>query len=219
MTQETTPQNGAAVTPETQQAQSAEKTTAKTYTDTEVQEMIKDRLARQSGSERKKLLEEIGIEDVATDTEILKSAKAKREADKSETQKALDAKIAAETERDTLKAQVEDLRLTRLADQRDDALKTALATLKIKPERVKTMLSLLKNDEDTAESLLALIDGDSGTALEPTDKRLVKIADDAKKAYPEFFSVGGVGSPPQGGGRIHTPDPGSEGTGKHYNRL
>ena len=171
----------------------------KKFSQADVEALIKERLSRRDDSERKKLLEKLGIEDEDADAELLKTAKAKREADKTEVERlaseaAKSAKRAEDAE--TLLAQE---RAQRVSERRDGMLKDALATLGIKKERASSALKLLTVEQ--ADALTAAIkDGNVD------EKAIAKIAEESKKAYPEWYGSGGVGSPSNAGGRVPSPD-------------
>ena len=161
---------------------------------------LHERLERERAAERKKLYAELGIEDPTADAELLKSARQQREASQSEVEKAQAAKAAAEKTAADLKTQLEQERLARLHETRDRALERLLTAQKVKSERLSALLNLLNSDHADA---LAKATGDDGTLDE---KALGKVADEARKAYPEWFGSGGVGSPSLTGGKPAVPD-------------
>jgi multidrug efflux pump subunit AcrA (membrane-fusion protein) len=170
----------------------------KKFSQAEVEAMIKDRIDRRDNSERKKLLEKLGIDDEDADAELLKAAKAKREADKTEVER-LAGETAKETKRaDELQAQLDTMKAERLLEKRDGALKDALTALNIKKDRAQAALSLLRVEQ--AAALAAAVDAEGNVS----EKALTKLAEDAKKAYPEWFGGAGVGSPSNAGGRAST---------------
>lgn len=168
------------------------------------QQAVIDKLVGGARGEGKKsaltdTLKELGFDKLEDLKTLVKSAKEQDEAKKTEAQKLADAKTQAEKERDEAKAALDTERAKRLTDQRDGKLKDALTAAKIKPDRVNAALKLLTVEQ--AEALQAAVKADGSI----DDKAITKIAEDAKKAYPEWFGVGGVGTHSNSDGRIREP--------------
>lgn len=175
----------------------------KVFTQEDVEFHAKERAKTAAQSERKKVLAELGIEDPDTDKALLAEARKRKADELSETEKA-NAELAkekakreaAETELKTFQEKVE---AEKRAATRDSAITKALTTANAKAEKV---LKLLKVDQ--ADALAAVLKED-GSVDESKVKALVETA---RKAYPEDFRVGGIGSPSNGDGRV--PEPGSK---------
>lgn len=161
------------------------------------EDQLKKRLIRAQESTRKKVFEELGIEDVDAAKQLLATAKKRQDDELSAVQKADAARVQVERERDEAREQLKFEQEQRKAQQRDTALLAKLNALKVKPERAKSVLALLKSEHEDA--VTALLEAD-----EPDDKAVTKLAEDARKAYPELFVLG-IGSPSNAGGRAVDP--------------
>lgn len=204
MTQQTTPVIPDA--PEPQPAQIAATANGKTFTQAEVESLIKERLERHDNAAIKKLREKIGIEDEDADAELLKAAKAKREADKSEVER-----LAGETEKEKQRADkaLADLEAER-AEHRLERLDTLLNAA-LKDAGAKDVeLSLIGLKARKAKDVEALLDADGKV----DGTKVTALVTAAKAAYPDQFglksTVPGTGSH-RGGTR---PDPAREGKEK-----
>lgn len=206
MTEATTPQNETPVTTDTAPDKGGASTTGKTFTEAEVQEMIKDRLARQSGSERKKLLEELGVEDVTNDAELLKAARAKREADKTEAERLAGEAQKAATRAEQAEQALEAERLARRIDRRDSAIQRLSTSDKDEkgaalPSAVDSLSVLDWARRDGNKALLDATLNEDGTV---NDKSVKALVDKARKDASYLFAqpdTRRVGTPSHNGGR------------------
>lgn len=160
-----------------------------------------DRVAGETRKQAKQaavndLLKELGFEKADDLKTLVKTAKDQAEAQKTEAQKAIEAKAALEKERDEAKAALTarnaEIEVEKRAALRDSAITKALTSANAKAEKV---LKLLKVDQPDA---LAATLKEDGTVDEAKVKALIETA---RKAYPEDFGRGGVGSPSNNGGR------------------
>ncbi len=200
MTQETTLPSDASATTETQQAQTGGTTHAEAkFTQADLDRLIGEARQKASDSARKKAFAEAGIDDIAIDAELLKTARAKREADKTEverlaglTAKEKERADKAEADLKTFQEQVEtDMRRARLTN----AVKDALTKANAKPDKVLALLQV-----QHADALAAVLKDDGMV----DDAQVTKLVEVARTAYPEDFGHGGVGSPSLTGGRPAT---------------
>lgn len=161
---------------------------------------LPDRLKRAEKAAEERLRKKLGLaedEDIETAAEHL-AAERKRKADEltdaqkaqAELAKEKAKREAAETE---LKAFQEKVEAEKREATRDSALKTALTTANAKADKVLKLLKV-----DSPDALSAVLKED-GTVDETKVKALVETA---RKAYPEDFGKGGVGSPSNNGGRV-----------------
>lgn len=142
-------------------------------------------------------LEGLELSDADIKTLIADSI-AKREADKSETQKAIDAKTALEKRLAERDAELERERAERRLEKRDNAIKAALKDAK-NADKTFAVLTSLK-----AAEVAAVQDAD-GTL---DDKKLAALIETARKEWPEDFGANRFvpGSPSHNGGRATPPD-------------
>ena len=190
MTEGTTPTNETPVHTDTAPDKGGAAATGRTFSEAEVQEMIKERLARQSGSERKKLLEELGIEDVTGDAELLKAARAKREADKTELERLAGEAQKAKALAEQAAADLEAERLARRIDRRDTAIQQAALTGKddkgaALPPAIDAQSVLEWARRDGNKALLDSTLNDDGTV---NDKGVKALVDKARKDAGHLFA-------------------------------
>lgn len=157
---------------------------------------LPDRLKRATAAgaeaERKKVLEELGVEDPAADAQLLKAAKAKREADKTEVER-LAGETAKEKERaDKLQTELDRERQQRITDRRDSAIKAKAANA----HDLDAVLEWASRPANA--DLFKKTVGDDGLI---DDKAVEALIAAARKNAAYLFKVGGVGSPPLSGGR------------------
>lgn len=195
MTQETaTQQNEAAATTETQQAQTGGNTNAEAkFTQTDLDRLIGEARQKASDTARKKVYEEIGVDDPLTDKELLAAAKAKREADKTEAQKAVAAAAKEKERADKAEAELAAERQQRIIDRRDRAIEAAATAARAEiPSDV-----LAWAEKHAPDALAKTVDSDGLVA----EKGVKDLLEACRKARPGWFKAGGVGSPGHGGGR------------------
>lgn len=143
------------------------------------------------------ILQQLGVEKLEDAESILKAAREKADAEKSELERltsTLDKEKAAREQMEqafaSYKAEVEQRE--RLA-RRDHAVKAALSAATTKADKVLALLQV-----QHADALAAVLD-DEGAV---NDKRVTELVEAARKAYPEDFGARGVGSPSTSGGRV-----------------
>lgn len=180
----------------------------KTSGTTQAQTIAQEEANRLIGEARKKGREvgvneyrkALGIEGLElSDADIktlIADAVAKREADKSEAQKALDAKAAAEKRATDLEAALNTERQKRLADRRDAAIRK-MAKDAIDADDVVEQAAKVGG---AAFEAIVKVDGDTITIDEKKAEEVVKAVREAKPHY--FGRSGGMGSPSVAGGRV-----------------
>lgn len=201
MTQEATQTNDTTATTDTQQAQNGGTTNAEAkFTQADLDRLIGEARQKAADSTRKKVLAEMEIEDPDGDKELLKAAKARREADKTEVERlageAAKDKTRAENAEKELKSFQEKVDAERRTDRLNTAVKDALAKANAKADKV---LKLLRADH---AALLDAVLKDDGAVDE---KALAKVVDAARRDYAEDFGRGGVGSPGHGNSKPSQP--------------
>lgn len=163
------------------------------------------------------LLKELGFEKPDDLKALVKTVREREEGEKTELQKALDAKTTLEKELDdaknTLKTYQESVEAEKRLTKRNAAVTKAAAAAKaLDADDVITWA------EKYSDAELAKVLKEDGTVDEKAAEALVLAC---KTARPNYFglksSVPGTGS--HSGGRAVPPNPAQEGTGKHYNRL
>lgn len=166
------------------------------FTQADLDRIASDTRAKATEAARKKVLAELGIEDPDADKALLADARKRKADEQTATEKETVAREKAEKRAAELESTLETERANRLSERRDDKLKDALMSAKVKPEKVKSVLTLLSVEQ--ADALTAAIK--EGGMID--DKALVKIAEEAKKEYPEWFGNAGPGSPSLQNGRV-----------------
>jgi predicted nucleic acid-binding Zn ribbon protein len=165
---------------------------------------LKERLERDRKAQREKFMKEYGIEDPDADKELLAAARKRKADEQTAAEKALEDLAKERKKREDAEAALAKREAEIAAKERADALngavKDALTKANAKADKV---LKLLRADH--ADALDAVLK-DDGTADE---KKVTALVETARKAYPEDFGKGGVGSPSNAGG--HSPDPNREG--------
>lgn len=178
----------------------------KKFTQAELDKYAGERGVKAAEAARKKLLEKFGIEDEDADAELLKAAKAKREADKSEVEKAAKAVETEKQRADKLAAELEAERAEHRLERLDTLLNAALKDAGAKDVE----LSLIGLKARKAKDVEALLDADGKV----DGTKVTALVTAAKAAYPDQFglksTVPGTGSH-RGGTR---PDPAREGKEK-----
>lgn len=168
----------------------------KKFTQADLDRLIGEARQKASDTARKKVYEEIGVDDPLTDKELLAAAKAKREADKTEVER-LAGETAKERERrEKLEQEYADFKAGVETERRTTALNTAVKDALTKANaKADKVLKLLRADH---ADLLDTVLKEDGTVDE---KKLTAVVDAARKSYPEDFGRGGVGSPSNSGGK------------------
>lgn len=147
---------------------------------------------------RKQFLADLGIEDLDTVKTILTSAKAKEDAEKTETQKLAERLTAAEKRAQDAEAKVSEVETARRIDKRDRLIEKAAADAKADAPADVIVWAAANQPEALAGTLTA-----DGTVDEAKVKALV---DACKTARPKWFGTAGPGAPSNAGGRGVDPN-------------
>lgn len=169
---------------------------AKSYTQAEIDNIVKERLARAEDAHNKKALEKLGVTNLDDAAAIVKKAKEQEEADKSEAQKLIDKIAKLEAEKKAADEKLAAEQQSRMQDKVDTAIQTAAKGAHNAVDVV--LLARSQFGEDVAKLVNAegVID----------DKAVTALVDKIKKAKPHMFGSANPGSPSNNGGRTPTPD-------------
>lgn len=195
-TTNTTPAPQATPQPATPQGQAGGETPAPDLI-TMSPAQLKARLERDWEAERKRLLEDLGVESVDGLKSILTEAKQRKEAELSEVEK-LTSQLADEKARnEKVQQQLEAVRLQQIADRRDSLIKELA-----KEAGAVDVEDVLLNVQKDNEALSKMVDKDGAA-----DKKAIQTAiDGVKTAKPHLFSASVPGVPSSKGGRPIAPD-------------
>lgn len=167
--------------------------TGRTFTQADVDRIIGDRLRRAEDSVLKRFLSDIGVDSPDVLKDLVKAQKAAEEASKTEMQR-WEEKLAAVTrERDTYKAQIEQLSAARRDDKRTAALSSALRDAHATD--IEDLLVLVKA-KYSADWERILGDGDAVNS-----EALTKLVQDVRDKHARFFVSSTPGSPSNAGGK------------------
>lgn len=169
-----------------------------TFTQEQLDKIIGERVKRAEESSVKKLLEGLGVDSADTLTNLVQAEKKRIEGEKSELQKIQEKLAAAEKDAADAKARADKAEQERLIERRDQEIRSALGEARAK--KPASVLTLMATDQP--EMVKAVIKADGTVDKEA----LTKLTEAAKKAYPEFFTGSGPGSPSNSGGRVPEPD-------------
>lgn len=193
----TTPANDTSATPQTQEANSAGTTHAEAkFTQADLDRIAGDTRQKATDAARKKILAELGIEDPDADKALLAEARKRKADELTEAQKADKAREQAEAATRQAVADLEAERKAIRLERRDTAIRAALTPATPKADKVLALLQV--QHADAINGVLK----DDGT-VDAT--KVTALVDTARKAYPEDFGRGGVGSLSNAGGRIVDP--------------
>lgn len=168
----------------------------KTFTQADVDRIIGDRLKRAEDSVLKRFLGDIGVETPDALKELVKAQKAAAEASKTETQRWEERLTALTSERDTYKAQLEQLSAARRDDKRTAALSGALRDAKATDVDDLVVLVKAKYSAD--------LDGILGDDETVKAEALTKLVETVRGNHARFFVSSTPGSPSNTGAK--TPD-------------
>lgn len=164
----------------------------KTFTQEELEKVLKERLARAEEAAQKKLLEQIGAEKLDDVKALLDDKKKRDEAAKSDLQKAQDALARAEQDKKAAEERAAKAEAERIADRVDARIKELAG--KANAVEPKDVVKLIRDEhkDDLAKAISAegVVD----------DKAIEKILEDVKKARSHWFNNRGAGSPSNNNG-------------------
>lgn len=193
----TTSGNTTSATTDTQQEKTGTTTAEAKFTQADLDRIAGETRQRATEAARKKLLEELGIEDPAADAELLKAARAQREADKTEMQKAAESATKAIERAEKAEAALAAERSERILDRRNSKIEAKAG----QAHDVKAVLEWATRSENAA--LLAKTVNEDGTVNEKAVDTLIA---ECQKNAAHLWKRGGVGSPSNQLGRVPTGD-------------
>lgn len=180
-----------------QQAQQGQQQ-GKTFTEADLERILKDRLTRAEESTTKKLLEKLGIDNLDNLEATVKAEKQRSESEKSELQKALDKLADADKKIKDTEERANKLAQDMIVKERNSEIKEALRGERAtKPDAVLILMAASK-----PEMVEAVADKE-GKINKDALKALV---DAAKKEHAEYFVGKGPGSPSNNQGRVPERD-------------
>lgn len=168
------------------------------FTQADVDRLVGERAVRAKEAAHKELLESLGVEDIEAAKKTIADAKAKAEADLTEIQKANKALEDANKKAEGYEAQIKVMLAKQKLDHRDSKIREAAQT-----EKAKYPADTISWAEREAKTELDALMAEDGTIDDKAVKALVQAH---KKARPELFLGGGVGSPSNTGGTPPSPD-------------
>lgn len=169
-----------------------------TFTQEQLNQIVGDRVKRAEDSSIKKLLEGLGVDSAETLTKLVQAERQRIEGEKSELQKLQERLAAAEKDAADAKTRADKAEQERLIERRDQEIRSALGEARAK--KPASVLTLMATDQPEMVKAVMKADG-------TVDKEaLTKLTEAAKKAYPEFFTGSGPGTPSNSGGRVPEPD-------------
>lgn len=163
------------------------------------------RLKRAEDAARRKLLQELGIEDVNVGKAALAEAKKLRESQMSESEKSQAALQAAEERAKAAENRTLEIEVERKRDLVTSAIRSA--AIEARAEHPDDVVGRLTSSLDTLIS-------DDGKVKTEKVKQMIEAV---RKERPGWFKSGGVGSPSNAGGR--TPDAGGAAKDKALQQL
>lgn len=196
--------------PETQ----PEKTGEKTFTQEQLEEVLKERIKRAEDTAAKRILEALGVSDVDTAKNALKAHSEAEEAKKSEVEKLQSKITAAEQRAVDAEAKLSALIAERKTEKRNQSLNEALT--EAKASNAKRLLTLMTTEQ--VSMMADLFDENDA----PVKGKVDALLEMAKKTYPEYFTVQTAppGSPSNRKGSVPEPDKGAKDTASAvYRRM
>ena len=170
---------------------------ARTFTQAELDRIVADRIKRAENSATSKLLGELGVEDAAKAKALLDAEKARKEEEMSEIEK-LQAQLAEkEAAIETANAAVEAAKQQRITDQRNAALRKAIAAAN--PVDEDAVFSLILTGD-----LTGVVDQEGGI----NEDAIKTVVEGLKTSKPTLFIAPTGGSPSNRGGT--NPQPNAE---------
>lgn len=166
------------------------------FTQADVNRIIAERLQRAEASATEKLVKDLGVDSLSELKRFFEEARAKREAEMTEIEK---ANAALEAERKRRAAAEEQLQLAhaaQMAERRNRAI-----------ERVATnahnTADVIRWAETDGKALLDKVIAESGAI---DDKAAQALVEACKKQMPHYFKTAGPGSPSNFGGIVPSTD-------------
>lgn len=163
----------------------------KTFTQTELDNIIADRLKRASTSERSKLLESLGVESVEKLKSVLEGAEKARQAELSEIEKAKERETTLQAQIEQLKAEQTKAQAALVRTQVDSALTAALGS-----DCVDVSLAL----KAVGDTDFVKVDGTIDTV------GIQKTVEELKSSKPYLFKTGDYKGIPSSKGGNAKPD-------------
>lgn len=180
------------------QGQGGTSSEAKTYTQADIDNIIKERLSRAEEAHSKKALEKLGIGNLDEAAEIIKKAKAQEEADKTESQKLADRIAKLEAEKKAADEKLATEQQARIQDKVNSAISAAAKGAHDAGDVVLLARSQFGEDVGKLVNAEGVID----------DKAVIALVEKIKKVKPHMFGSANPGSPSNNGGCA--PAPGDE---------